>query len=360
MEEVVKKCFGQDNFILIDRAFLGLYASFINIKKKSGKRKVIFTSTTCPSPVFAAVFAGLEPVFTDINLNDFLMDYDELEHLINNGSNDIAAVVYIYIFGHISEDIFKIRNLTKNKNVYLIEDVAQGFGCEVKEIKAGFIGDLSVFSFGHSKQIDAGNGGVLFINSEEFSRGELNDEIKNIKRYDPNAELALKYSEEFYAFRKKALDDNELFKLYNEFPNKYKELYFQKINVDWVLVRDKLEYFISHKMKQVRNERANKYHRGFMNSPYKDKMVLPNITDGASIYRYTFLVENKETAHGLSNHLRSHDIHCSNLYIPVSRFYQSKGFNHAVNFAERVINLWVDDIADDEYIEKTIKLITNF
>jgi predicted house-cleaning NTP pyrophosphatase (Maf/HAM1 superfamily) len=50
-------------------------------KLKGVRKKVLYTSTTCHSPVLAASYAGLEPVFVDISLTDFLMEFQNLFHL---------------------------------------------------------------------------------------------------------------------------------------------------------------------------------------------------------------------------------------------------------------------------------------
>ena len=359
MKKIISNYFDNNNIIFLDRAFLGLYSIFKFIKENSKKDKVLFTSITCPSPVLAADFAGLTPIFTDINSDNFLMDFNEVKNEIKN-RDDIAAVVYIYIFGHASQDVFKVKDLLENKDIYLIEDVAQAFDAQVGEQKVGTIGDASVFSFGYSKQIEAGSGGLMFLNSSSLDKKKILDISNDIQRFDVDSNMQMKYKKEFYNLRKKVLKNRSNYKLYNNFFKKYKKLYFKKINVDWKKVESKLINFLDKDLKKSRNKRAFKYHNGLKKINYDSRLTLPDIKITDSIYRYTFLVNNKKNAQKLSTTLRENEIHCSNLYLPVSRFYNNSNFVKAVNFSERVINLWVDNIADENYINKTLKVIESF
>lgn len=359
MKSILSGYFRNEKILVLDRAFLGLYIAFKTIKEATKKNKIIFTSMTCPSPVFAAVLAGCEPVFVDINMSNYLMDFMQVKMILENDQN-VAAVVYIYIFGHVSEDVYALRELTAKANVYLIEDVAQAFGSEICGQAAGTIGDLSVFSFGYSKQIDAGGGGALMLNSDNFSIDTFSQQLNNVVRFEPSAALAKKYHQDFYSIRLQGLENSQTYRRYADFPFQYRQLYFKKISVDWGIAKTKLSMFVTHKEKARRNTKAATYHRAFSAKKFHDKLFLPVLNDGVCIYRYTFLAKDREDAARLSGFLRDHGVHCSNLYIPISRIYHDEGFPKAVDFAKRVINLWVDDLADDQYIEKTIQLMNKF
>ncbi|WP_346353531.1 DegT/DnrJ/EryC1/StrS family aminotransferase [Azotosporobacter soli] len=359
MKTILQNFFQSERFLLIDRAFLGLYAVFCEIKKKTGKNKIIFTAMTCPSPVFAAIMAGCEPVFIDINEKDYLMDFSETVLCLET-QKDIAAVVYIYIFGNASEDVLKLRQLTQESGIYLIEDAAQAFGGEIAGRKIGRVGDAAVFSFGHSKQIDAGAGGCLVLNSMEFNLEMLEWRIGQLERFAPDEELAKNYRDEFYAVRKQGLLNPLAYQKYEKFQEKYRGLYLKQITVDWASVREKTEKFILNNEIDRRYERALAYQTAFKNMKCCGKLSLPIISKGTSVYRYTFMAKNAVDAEAISELLRKNDIHCSNLHIPVSRIYHQNNYEHAVDFAKRVINLWVDDVATDQYIQKTVQIIAEY
>ena len=341
--------------LLLDRAFLGLYALFKVLAKKSHKRKVVFPSTTCPSPVFAAIYAGLTPVFADVSLDNYLMDKEDLADLLDD--EEILSIVYIYMYGHISSDILKIQKRSQEKGIYLIEDLAQAFGVEREGMKGGLIGDFSVLSFGYSKQIDAGSGGALLLNSSDVSQHEIEDILKNCERYTPDPELAMAYSQNFYTDRKRALINDD-YTIYQKYVEQYRPLYFKEISVDWSHVKKVYATFLEQEQQSSRNLKAKKYERFF-----KDELFdfhLPEIEEGSSVYRYTFLTQSAAEAVLLSDCLREQGINCSNLYLPVSRFFNESGFKNATLLAKCVINLWVDHTVDDVYMEKTFQVIKEF
>ena len=359
MKRALTEYMKNQKLILIDRAFIGLYAIFMNLKKKTDKRKVLFTSISCPFPMYAAIFAGFEPVYSDINLVNFLMDPIETCHIINTES-DIAAIVYIYIFGHISKDILEIKQAADKRGVFFIEDVAQAFGCEIEGEKAGSFGDVSVFSFGYSKQIDFGGGGAVVFNSGRMIPEEIETEIGNISFNGPEPMLEKEYRDEFYKIRQLVIENHDKYELYRNFHLKYRKIFFKSMAVDWDSGKQKFENFMGTNEKKERNDRALAYANGLKDYSKKNSFVLPDITGGCSIWRYTFLVGNQSEAKQLSEYLRNDDINCSNHYLPVSRFYHAAGYSKATDFAERVINLWVDEVATEAYIEKTLNIIKNF
>lgn len=361
LENQLSNYFGYDleNKILrVDRAFIGLFALFMTLKKKSRKNKVLFTSNTCASPVYACLYAGLIPEFTDISLSNFLMDENETRYKICTHGEDILAIVYIYTFGFSSNFIYELKTLSKQKGIILIEDVAQAFGCKAGDQITGTIGDFSVFSFGYSKQIDAGCGGLVINNSGDNIYKELLEILSSTTLYSPNKNLSDNYSKLFYSLRLKAIEDEKNYRLYSSFYEKFKPLYFIKYTPDWNLIENKTDYFIQTSQQLIRNNVAKEYQNEFRKDCTAEKIFFPLVKDYYSVYRYTFLAKDKNDASALSKKLRDEDINCSNLYIPVSRFFYDKGFENSVDFAKRCINLWVEpSIVNKAYIKKTVRIL---
>ena len=66
-----------------------------------------------PLPVLASIFAGLEPVFVDISLSDYLMDECQTLKSIEKHKNEIAALVYVYTFYHSPKSLIKLKKSVK-------------------------------------------------------------------------------------------------------------------------------------------------------------------------------------------------------------------------------------------------------
>lgn len=359
IQEILKNYYKipESSFVLTNRAFTGLYSLFCCIRRITHKRKILFTSNTCATPVFAALFSGFTPEFTDIDLKDFLMDSLEAEDKLKNGA-DIAALVYIYIYGHTSRDIFHLKTICEGKGIFLIEDVAQAFGGTIDGVPVGSIGDSAVMSFGYSKQIDCGGGGTVINNSGKIPSKDISEELRKITYLTPPTILSQQYRTEFYALRHECLKSPENFKKYLTFPEKYRALYFMKNIPDWNLISDKLSTFIKRKSGRLRFDKALMYLKCL--SKVDKQIHVPVLNAESSLYRFSFLAEDNKDAEMLSKVLRFHEINCSNLYIPVSLFFASEGFHRALSLARRVINLWVDDSADENYIQKTCFIINRY
>lgn len=363
MEKLLSQYYKQDlsnKLIRVNRAFLGIYSILSLLKHKRKGTKVLYSTTTCASPVYASSYAGLTPVFADISTDDFLMDEENTISLIEQYKEELLAIVYIYIFGHTSTSIFRIREKCKQYGIYLIEDLAQAFGSSVNGIPTGLIGDFSVLSFGHTKQIDVKRGGVIINNVPEYiSNEEIAKELDSITLATPPQELSSKYGKSFYANRRKALANDKNFALYSDFINTYKDLYFSYAPVDWNLVETKMDAYIKGNVTEKRNVIGKMYKKGL--SQFSDYIYCPEVKDGYSVYRYTLVLIDNTNLEDFSEYLRKNGINCSNLYIPINRFYGDKGCPNAYSFAHRCINLWVEpSIATDDYINNTIKQIASY
>ncbi len=363
LDNVLSRYFGQDmdgRLIEVNRAFHGLYSILSLLKQKKGGSKVLYSTTTCASPVYAASYAGLEPLFADISPKDFLMDEKETLDLIDKYKDDLVAVVYIYVFGHASDSVLRIKGKCKQYGIYLIEDLAQSFGSLVEGIPTGLIGDFAVLSFGHTKHIDCKRGGVIVNNRQDvISNKELKESLESLQLVIPSQELSNSYGTNFYANRKKALANKDDFALYKDFITVFKDLYFSYGDVNWGLIQEKIETYLDNNITETRNKIAKEYHDRL--APLDKFIYCPEIEEGYSVYRYTIVLKDDTDLEDFSEYLRQNGVNCSNLYIPINRFYGDTGCPQANAFAHKCVNLWVEpSIATEDYINNTIHQIMKY
>lgn len=102
------------------------------------------------------VRSGGIPRLVDID-ETFTMDPDDLEQKINARTK---AVLLVHMSGACG-DVERIRNICQQRNVLLIEDVAQANGATFHGKPLGSFGDLSMFSFQYNKNITSGEGGLV-------------------------------------------------------------------------------------------------------------------------------------------------------------------------------------------------------
>jgi CDP-6-deoxy-D-xylo-4-hexulose-3-dehydrase len=128
--------------------------------------KVITSPVTYIATANAIKLAGLEPVFVDIDPNDFTINCDQVE-LILKKDKDIAAMIPVHLFGF-PNDMDRLSYLSKKYDVVLFEDSAQAHGTIYKGKKVGSLSLLSNFSFYIAHNIQAGELGVIVTNDSKI------------------------------------------------------------------------------------------------------------------------------------------------------------------------------------------------
>ena len=76
------------------------------------KNKVIFNSVTWTTNISPFIREGFEPIFVDVNLNDFCLDYKKTEDIIKKNKDQIALVFPTAVLGFTPniEKLYKIKN----------------------------------------------------------------------------------------------------------------------------------------------------------------------------------------------------------------------------------------------------------
>lgn len=126
--------------------------------------EIIIPSFTFYASAAAAVFAGLRPVFVDVDKDTFNVLPDQIEKAI---TKDTSAIMAIHIFGQ-SCDIGTICDIAKKHNLKVIEDAAQALGIKYGGQHVGCIGDVGIFSFFSDKTITTGEGAAIVTNEEKL------------------------------------------------------------------------------------------------------------------------------------------------------------------------------------------------
>ena len=137
--------------------------------------EVIIPSYTFVSTAIAFVRQGATIIFADSYENNPNIDADKIEALITPKTKTIVPVHY----AGVACDMDKIMELASKYNLLVIEDAAQAIdsfytGKDGVKRALGSIGHLAAFSFHETKNIIAGEGGMLTINDDRFiERAEI-------------------------------------------------------------------------------------------------------------------------------------------------------------------------------------------
>ncbi|WP_303925475.1 dTDP-4-amino-4,6-dideoxygalactose transaminase [Draconibacterium sediminis] len=137
--------------------------------------EVIVPSYTFVSTALAFVRQGARIVFADSRSDNPGIDEDSIEDLITGKTKVIVPVHY----AGVACDMDKIMAIAAKHNLFVVEDAAQAVdsyytGKDGIKRPLGSIGHLAAFSFHETKNIQAGEGGLLAINDEQFiARAEI-------------------------------------------------------------------------------------------------------------------------------------------------------------------------------------------
>ena len=146
---------------------LEMAALLINIEPGD---EVILPSYTFVSTANAFVLRGAKLVFADSSPENPNMDVRQVEALITENTKAIVPVHY----AGIDVDMDPLLELAKRHNLFIIEDAAQAIDSYYKGRPLGSIGALAAFSFHETKNIMAGEGGMLAVNDDRFvQRAEI-------------------------------------------------------------------------------------------------------------------------------------------------------------------------------------------
>jgi dTDP-4-amino-4,6-dideoxygalactose transaminase len=119
--------------------------------------EVIVPPYTFIATATAVVTIGAVPVFADIEADTLCLDADDAAKKITSRTR---AIIPVHVAGRIA-DMARINELAESHNLKVLEDAAHAWGSQFEGRGAGTLGQCGTFSFQVSKNITAGEGGIL-------------------------------------------------------------------------------------------------------------------------------------------------------------------------------------------------------
>ena len=172
LEADLKTYLDTPNITLYVNGHLALENIIVAMRFPKGA-EVITTPFTFASTTHAIVRSGLQPVFCDINPEDYTMDVSKLEGLITEKT---TAIVPVHVYGNLC-DVEAIQKIADKHGLKVIYDAAHAFAVRYKGISSANFGDASMFSFHATKVFNTIEGGAVCYRDDTLA-GVLND-MKN-------------------------------------------------------------------------------------------------------------------------------------------------------------------------------------
>jgi dTDP-4-amino-4,6-dideoxygalactose transaminase len=127
--------------------------------------EVIVPPYTFIATANAVRLVGATPVFVDIEADTYNLDLDRVAEAIGPKTKAIIPVH----FAGLAVDMDRLLPLAKAHNLAVIEDTAHAHGSTWRGTPLGSLGHIGSFSLQQSKNLTAGEGGILITNDEALA-----------------------------------------------------------------------------------------------------------------------------------------------------------------------------------------------
>jgi dTDP-4-amino-4,6-dideoxygalactose transaminase len=127
--------------------------------------EVVVPPYTFYSTASAVIEANAVPVFADIDLDTFNLDPGAVAAALTPRTR---AIIPVHFAGQ-PADMTALMKLAKRRNLVVIEDAAHAHGASHQNRQAGSLGHLGSFSFQSSKNLTAGEGGLITTNDDTLA-----------------------------------------------------------------------------------------------------------------------------------------------------------------------------------------------
>jgi dTDP-4-amino-4,6-dideoxygalactose transaminase len=127
--------------------------------------EVIVPPYTFIATANAVRLVGATPVFVDIEADTYNLDMDRVEEAIGPKTKAIIPVH----FAGLAVDMDRLLPLAKAHELAVIEDTAHAHGSSWRGTPLGSLGHIGSFSLQQSKNLTAGEGGILITNDDRLA-----------------------------------------------------------------------------------------------------------------------------------------------------------------------------------------------
>ena len=327
------------NYLYVGRAATAIY---LILKDNLKNSEVVLPANICYAAVYPIIYSGNIPVFSDVDINTGNATYEEI---IKKVTSKTKAIIYPYMYGNTNCDILKIREYCDNNNILLIEDCASAMGAKIDNKSVGTIGDYAVFSTGHAKIVDVGNGGILVTDN---NIEKIKEAYKELPFYDEIIDNKLtEFSREYRRLRN--IDNLNQQKEF--FKKSYKDLFLYQIN-------DKIENQIIGKIAELSKillNREEKYNLFIDELKDNNEYYILKYSDGSTPWRFTIIVNDPQKRRKLINILLEEKLFVSDWYPNIGKIFTNESFPNSDYMEDRILNFSLED--DSENIKKICKKI---
>jgi dTDP-4-amino-4,6-dideoxygalactose transaminase len=143
---------------------IGILMAFRALGLKPGS-VIAHQVDTCNAVPQALLNAHYTPYFLDSSIENYMLDFEKLK---NPSSKSFSGILSTHLWGY-PEEIQKLSVISKSRNIPFIEDCCLALGLTIDGTHVGNFGMAGIFSFGATKPLQVGEGGMITTNDEAFA-----------------------------------------------------------------------------------------------------------------------------------------------------------------------------------------------
>jgi dTDP-4-amino-4,6-dideoxygalactose transaminase len=190
-EEMFAKYCGTKHAIAFSNGTTAIHAGVRALGVEDGDEVITvpFTFVATANPI---LMERGKVVFVDVSEDNFCIDPEKVAEKINDKTK---AIIPVDLYGQ-AYKYEEIKELTKNKDIKILEDACQAVGAKRNGKMAGSLGEVGAFSLYATKNITTGEGGMLTTDDDEIAR-----KAKMYRHHGQDEAVRYEYLELGYNYR---------------------------------------------------------------------------------------------------------------------------------------------------------------
>lgn len=341
--------FGHRHALALGRGTWALALALRAIEGKVRRKILALPSFLCQTPLAGVLWAQWQPLFVDVDPATGLVTDSEWVKAVGLGA---GVLMPVHLFGN-AVDTEPVARLCREKGVLLIEDACQAVGATIAGKFCGASGDASILSFGHSKTIDAGSGGMLLTDDARLAGAARAlasaQAYASEQRYDAISKEAVRL---FYERKDRLLaTSGDPSPVFSGVIDAWRELVPAPWTADAGMIAQQLPRLPA--MAAERRRKAALYAELLAGTAVAPLRMSP----GAAPWRFCFRLPgiDRRRQDSLSVALRARGVHVSNWYVPTHWMapqpcLKTGPLAGTLQLHAEIFQLWLDPATDDDRI----------